>query len=88
MEINPKITVAPKEEKSYGRLNLNSREHPFVKDLKLGVETECCITIKVKGMREADRWEISEGTSKPGDINVELSIVKIEHKVNKSKEKS
>lgn len=85
MKIEPKIKVVVPEEKSYGSLTLNSKEHPFVKDLKLGVETECYITVKVKGMRVADRWEISEGLSKPGEIRVELLIAKIEHKENNNK---
>ena len=76
MKIENKIK-AVKEEKSYGHLTLNSSEFPFVKDLSIGDIKQCVITTRVKELREASKWEISDKMAKPGDIFVSVTITDI-----------
>jgi hypothetical protein len=79
---------AIKEETSYGHLTLSSQTFPFVKDLKIGDSKECIITVKIKGLREADRWEIQDKQAKPKDIMASVTITKIEmHKPKKDDKK-
>lgn len=87
MELKSKVT-AVKEEKSYGHLTLNSGQFPFVNDLKIGEEKECMIKVKVKGLRQADKWEISNKEAKQGDIFASVNITGITmHKPAKAKGK-
>jgi hypothetical protein len=87
MQLGQKIKPAPKEEKSYGHLNLNSATAPFVKDCKIGEEKEVTIKIRVKGLRQPDRWEVSEEKMKPTDVIASVNVIGISHKSSKKKEK-
>ena len=87
MQLTQKIKPAPKEEKSYGHLNLNSATHTFIKDCKIGEEKEITIKIRVKGLRQPDRWEISEEKMKPTDVIANVNIIDISHKSSDKKEK-
>lgn len=88
MQLESKVK-AVKEEKSYGHLNINSQNFPFVKDCKIGEVKELTIKLRVKGLRAPDKWEISEQKMKPTDVIVQGNIVGIEHKPKaKKKDKS
>lgn len=76
---------AVKEEKSYGHLTLNSADHPEVLDCKIGETKELTITVKVKGLRQPDRWEISEKQMKPKDVVANVIITDIKHKSSEKK---
>jgi len=82
MKLSSKVT-AVKEEKSYGHLTLNSSDHPEVLDCKIGETKELTITVKVKGLRQPDNWQISEQGMKPKDVIAEVIITGISHKPKK-----
>ena len=86
MKLESKVK-AVKQEKSFGHLNLNSSTHEFIKSCKIGEEKELTIKVKVKGLRQPDRWEISEEKMKPTDVIASVNIVEIKsHKPPKEGE--
>ena len=78
MKVKNKVSVANKPSKSYGHLNISSKDFESVKDLKIGKEITLTVTLLVKNLRAPDQWEISEGEGKPGDINAGGDIKNIE----------
>lgn len=83
MKLESKVK-AVKEEKSYGHLTLNSADHPEVAECKIGEEKELTIKIRVKGLRQPDRWEIQDKQMKPKDVVANVIITDIKHKSAKS----
>jgi hypothetical protein len=79
MELKSKVS-AVKKEKSYGHLSLNSKELPFVKNLKIGESAEFEIKVKIKGLRTPDQWEVSNEKINPKDIIASVEITGVEHK--------
>jgi hypothetical protein len=59
---------AVKEEKSFGHLNIHSKDFPDVSEFKLTETIELTVTLKVNSLRSPDRWEIAEQKMNPKDI--------------------
>jgi hypothetical protein len=86
MKLESKVK-AVKKEKSFGHLNIKSGDAPFLADASIDDVVELTVSLKVKELRAADNWDISEKRMNVGDITVSGSIVKISEK-SKSVDKS
>lgn len=86
MELKSKVT-AVKEKPSYGHLRLSSKDFPEVKNLELGEAQTITIKVDVKGLRQPDRWEITEQKMKPTDIIAQVDIVGVSKFPEKSTNK-
>jgi hypothetical protein len=73
--IKNKIDVKQKEVKSYGHLELSTKNFPAVKNLTVGTEIKVIVTLSVNSIRSPDVWEIAHGDSKPGEIRASGQIV-------------
>ena len=82
MKLKSKVT-AVKKEKSYGSLSLNSSDYPEISKCSVGDIKEFDITVKVKGLRQPDMWEVSEENAKPTDVIANVIITSIKHKSSK-----
>lgn len=69
---------AVKEVKSYGHINLNSKDFPQVKDLKINTTIQVLVTLDINSLNSPARWEIAEGNSKPSDVRASGSITKVD----------
>ena len=76
MIVQPKIS-AVKEPKSYGRLELNSKEFPAISDLKLGESVTLTITVEINSLRKPDSWEISHEKQDPNCIRAGFNILNV-----------
>ena len=68
---------AVKEVKSFGRINVNSKDVPGVKDLTIGQKVTITIDVEITGLRKPDRWEISNKEILPTDVKVDMEIRKV-----------
>lgn len=71
-------TKAVKEVKSYGHLNLSSKEFPAIKDLTLGEDINITVTVNINSLRAPDMWEIANNHANPKDINAGFIIKNVE----------
>lgn len=78
MKIESKIKAVKPMPKSYGHIGISSKDVPEVKNAKLTDEHQFLITVSVRALRAPDKWEISEGYKKPGEITLDGDITKIE----------
>ena len=67
------------EVKSYGHLDMSSKDFPEVKDLKIGTSIKVTVTLNVRSLRSPDMWEIAHNKDvKPTDVRASGQISKIE----------
>lgn len=82
-KLKSKVSVMAKPEKSYGHLNLSSKDFPEVKDFTLAKEVELTVKFKIKTLRNPDRWEVAENKMNPKDVMASGEICDIKFAASK-----
>lgn len=83
MEIKQAMGKSPKKDKYRGNLNIDSAEIPGASKWDIGQEIEMTVKVRVTGLREPDKWEISEGSAKKGQVNVNSEIISFKENATK-----
>jgi hypothetical protein len=66
---------AVKTVKSYGHLNLSSRDFPGISDLTLSEKLTLTIEVDITALRKPDPWEVAHNGGKPNDITASVNIL-------------
>jgi hypothetical protein len=72
--LKQKVSVV-KEEKSFGHLNISSKDFPDAKNFTLGKTIELTVTLKLNSLRSPDRWEVAEQKMNPTDVTASGNII-------------
>lgn len=77
MKLTQQVKPMPKQPKSYGNITLSSADFPEVAKLTLGAKQTITVEVDITGLNKPDRWEVSEGHAKPGDVIARINITNV-----------